>query len=70
MASITCVHCTCSDVRRVKRRGYLERLILSKFSIFPFQCGRCDRRFLALLPPDDQCCESQAAEEVSLPVAN
>jgi hypothetical protein len=70
MAGIICPHCACSDVRRVKRQGLLERRILSTLSIFPFQCGRCGRRFLVPLPPDAQSCESPAVEEVCSTATN
>jgi hypothetical protein len=45
--SITCVECDCSEIRRVKRQGLLERWVLPRVSLFPFLCGRCGRRFIS-----------------------
>ncbi len=49
---ITCPECDEVAVRRVRRKGFLERRILYRWSIFPLQCGRCGRRFLSRLPTD------------------
>ena len=45
--------CQCSEVRRMMRRGIIERWIYPLMSLYPFLCGRCGRRFMVLLDDEE-----------------
>jgi hypothetical protein len=45
--TIICSHCQTDEVRRVHRKGPIERWVLPKLAIYPFICGMCYRRFRA-----------------------
>jgi hypothetical protein len=53
MMGIVCAECKCDEVRRVRRRWMVERWIYPLMSIYPFACGRCGRRFIAIIPRDE-----------------
>ncbi len=40
-----CPSCHCQTVRRSHRVGLLERIVLTAFSVRPYRCVDCDRRF-------------------------
>jgi transposase-like protein len=44
---MTCPRCRSGDIRRSRRRGLLEWLILRLLLVRPFRCAVCDRRFYA-----------------------
>jgi hypothetical protein len=48
-AEIECRKCHCTEVRRMSRRGLVERWIYPLMRIYPFLCGRCGRRFHAMM---------------------
>lgn len=52
MTEIICDRCQCDDVRRIRRRGAIERWFFPLLSIYPFLCGRCGHRFLSVVPRD------------------
>jgi hypothetical protein len=53
MTEIVCKKCKCDEVRRVRRRGPIEHWIYPMMSIYPFVCGKCARRFIAIVHRDE-----------------
>jgi hypothetical protein len=41
----SCPKCESARIYRSKRRGIVERIILTMISVRPFRCERCDARF-------------------------
>ena len=41
----TCPKCSSRDVRRSKRKGFLERTVLDLAALRPYRCRKCDHRF-------------------------
>ncbi|HET7841405.1 MAG TPA: hypothetical protein VFM21_07360 [Terriglobia bacterium] len=52
MQGIVCSECQTEEVRRTHRKGPIERWVLPRFSIYPFVCGMCSRRFRAKVHKD------------------
>ncbi len=52
MEEIICTDCQTNEVRRTHRKGLIERWVLPRFSIYPFICGMCYRRFRAKVRKD------------------
>ncbi len=46
MASKVCPHCSSSTFRRVNRKGWLQRVLLPKLGLYPWECVHCRRRHL------------------------
>jgi hypothetical protein len=43
----TCARCGDGPLRRVNRKGWLERVLLPKLGFFPWECVQCrTRRFV------------------------
>lgn len=40
-----CPNCHCQSVRRSHRVGLFERIVLNVFSVRPYRCIDCDKRF-------------------------
>ena len=41
-----CPRCSSRKIRRTKRKGFWERVILDSVGIRPYRCEECDERFL------------------------
>jgi len=38
-----CPYCQSKRLKRIKRKGFIQRKILPKFNAFPYHCGNCNR---------------------------
>ena len=50
---VTCPHCQSKALRRSKRRGLFESIVLSLTPLRPFRCKECDHRFYGLTSQSD-----------------
>ena len=41
-----CPKCSSRRIRRSKRKGFWERVILDRAGVRPYRCEECDERFL------------------------
>jgi hypothetical protein len=41
-----CPMCGCSYLRRVPRVGFKQKVILSAFGYYPWECGQCKESFI------------------------
>jgi transposase-like protein len=48
---VSCPQCRSKDIRRSRRKGFLESSILSLILLRPFRCQDCNRRFYRLVSP-------------------
>lgn len=49
-----CPRCSSRKIRRSKRKGFWERLILDPAGIRPYRCEECDERFFRYRGRDSQ----------------
>jgi DNA-directed RNA polymerase subunit RPC12/RpoP len=58
-----CPRCSSRKIRRSKRKGFWERVILDRAGIRPYRCEECDERFLRSRSRDHDSndCNGQAA---------
>lgn len=41
-----CSNCGSTYLRRLRRRGFMQRLVFSTFGYYPWECGQCKEPFL------------------------
>lgn len=44
-----CPHCQSKKIRRIKRKGFLQRRILPIFNGYPYRCGNCNRDIILFI---------------------
>jgi hypothetical protein len=42
----TCQRCEEAELRRVNRRGFLEKIVLPYFGVYPWECVFCRKKML------------------------
>ena len=56
-----CPKCSSRRIRRSKRKGFWERVILDRAGVRPYRCEACDERFLRYRAEPDHKHSSDAA---------
>ncbi len=49
---VRCPKCHSAYFRRSRRRGFLETMLLTRVSVYPFRCDLCGCRFYRMAPTD------------------